>query len=235
VPVALATWKDLCLDASDSRVLAGFWAAALGLEHVQLDPAHAVLRGDRPGSTIWVNAVPEPKTVKHRVHLDVSVADVAPLVELGARVLAPPGESGGRWHLMADPEGGEFCAFARDEHPDEPPATLFEVVVDTASSASSQQLAGWWAEVLGGVLTDDGRGFWWVEAIPGAPFDSLDLIPVPEPKTTKNRVHWDVVCDDVDALVVRGATVLATPAGDRSWHVLADPQGDEFCVFPSST
>lgn len=232
--MALAAWKDLCIDAVDAMVLARFWAAALGLEREQLDADHAVLRGGRPEHTIWVNTVPEAKTVKHRVHLDVSVREVGRLVELGARVLAEPGRSGGSWYLMADPEGGEFCAFVRDDRPAHPPAALFELVVDTASSASSQRLAGWWAEILGGVVADDGRGFWWVEAIPDAPFDTLDLIPVPEPKTTKNRVHWDLVCDDVDALVARGATVLATPVGERVWHVMADPQGDEFCVFPSS-
>lgn len=201
---------------------------------MQIDADHAVLRGDHPGSTIWVNSVPEPKTAKHRVHLDVSVGDLDTLVDLGARVLAEPGRSGGRWHLMADPEDGEFCAFVRDDHPSRPPATLFEVIVDTASSASSERLATWWAEVLDGVAVDDGRGFWWVEAIPHAPFDTLDFVPVPEPKTAKNRVHWDLVCDDVDALVARGATVLAPPAGERVWHVMSDPQGDEFCVFPSS-
>jgi hypothetical protein len=54
--------------------------------------------------------VPEPKSVKNRIHWDVTVPSVAPLVEAGARVLHEPGNGIG-WHVLADPEGNEFCAF----------------------------------------------------------------------------------------------------------------------------
>ena len=54
--------------------------------------------------------------------------------------------------------------------------------------------------------------------------------PVPEPKTVKNRMHWDVY-GDVAELVGRGATVLDE---QPRWTVLADPEGNEFCVFPSA-
>jgi len=53
---------------------------------------------------------------------------------------------------------------------------------------------------------------------------------VPEPKTVKNRVHWDVF-GDVDRLVEAGARVLRERGGDISWTVMADPEGNEFCVF----
>ena len=52
--------------------------------------------------------------------------------------------------------------------------------------------------------------------------------PVPEPKTVKNRIHWDLY-GDADDLVERGATLLAELPGSK---VLADPEGNEFCVFP---
>jgi hypothetical protein len=39
------------------------------------------------------------------------------------------------------------------------------------------------------------------------------------------------VCDDVDALVAKGATVLRRPDEDITWHVLADPEGNEFCLL----
>ena len=71
----LAAWKDLCIDASDPARLAGFWGALLGLAVEVHDDGDAVLRGRTPAETIWVNGVPEPKTVKHRVHVDVGVAD----------------------------------------------------------------------------------------------------------------------------------------------------------------
>ena len=58
-----------------------------------------------------MNVVPETKTVKHRVHLDLNVASTEELVALGATMLEPAAEFGRRWSVMLDPEGGEFCAF----------------------------------------------------------------------------------------------------------------------------
>ena len=72
---------------------------------------------------------------------------------------------------------------------------------------------GGWFTVLG--ATDD-------------PVLTMDFVPVPEPKTVKNRLHWDVV-GTVEEFLDRGATHL----WDRPrWSVLADPEGNEFCVFP---
>lgn len=227
----LARWKDLCIDAAEPEVLARFWGAALGLEVEVQDDGDAVLRGNDPGQTIWVNAVPEPKTVKHRVHIDVRAADRDALVALGATVVEPAEETGHNWSVMADCEGGEFCVFLRDDFPSDPPAHLYELVVDTADTESSRVLAGWWADVLGGRRVDDDRGFSWVEEIPGCPFESIDVVPVPEAKTVKNRIHLDVVTDDVDALVRAGARVLAPPTATTPWTVMADPQGNEFCAF----
>ena len=68
----------------------------------------------------------------------------------------------------------------------------------------------------------------YVADIPGAPFESLDVATVPEPKSAKNRVHLDVV-GDVAEIVARGATVLAE---QPRWTVMADVEGNEFCVFP---
>ena len=224
--MALATFKDLCLDARDPVLLGRFGAGALGLELHRQEGGDTYLTGPTPQHTIWVNRVPEPKTVKHRVHLDVNAGSVAELEALGATVL--DAESF-RWVLMADPEGGELCVFLR-----EGPITqrLYEIVVDTGSSPEeAHRLAAWWAELLGGRLVDSERGFSYVDQVPGAPYDSLDFIPVPEPKTVKNRVHLDVSTPDLDALVAAGATVLHDRA-DLGWTVLADPAGNEFCAFP---
>jgi hypothetical protein len=229
--MAIARWKDLCIDASDAAVTGRFWGTLLGLELELQEGGDAVLRGDRPEQTIWINTVPEPRTVKQRVHLDLDAAAVEPILALGATMLLPAGESGFRWSVVADPEGGELCVFVREGVPTSPPARLSELVIDTADSESSQALARWWAEVLGGRSTDDGRGFWWVEDVPGLPFDSIDVVPVPEPKTVKNRIHWDVTSTDLPALLERGATVLAPPTDQTPWHVAADPEGNEFCIF----
>ena len=222
----LATFKDLCLDAHDPVLVGEFWAGALGLELHRQEGGDTYLTGPTPQHTIWVNRVPEPKTVKHRVHLDVNAGSVAELEALGATVL--DAESF-RWVLMADPEGGELCVFLREGLITQ---RLYEIVVDTGDSPEeAHRLAAWWAEVLGGRLVDTERGFSYVDRVPGAPYDSLDFIPVPEPKTVKNRVHLDVTTADLDALVAAGATVLRARDADLGWTVLADPAGNEFCAF----
>ena len=60
---------------------------------------------------------------------------------------------------------------------------------------------------------------------------------VPEEKTIKNRIHWDVRLAGTDkdearaALEARGATFLWTASqGPHSWHTMADPEGNEFCI-----
>lgn len=222
----VATFKDLCLDAGDPGVLGAFWAAALDLELHTQESGDTYLTGPTEEHTIWVNRVPEPKTVKHRMHLDLNVGSVDELTALGATVL--DAESF-RWTLMADPEGGEFCAFVREG---EISQRLYEVAIDTADSAeAAHRIAAWWAELLGARLVDDDRGFSYVDRVPGAPFDSLDFAPVPEPKTVKNRIHLDVTAADVDALVAAGATILRAKDDEIDWTVMADPDGNEFCAF----
>ena len=78
---------------------------------------------------------------------------------------------------------------------------------------------------------DEETPFSWVEGVPRMPFESLVFQWVPEPKTVKNRIHWDVETDDVQALLDRGATLLRGPDDDIDWHVLADPEGNEFCAM----
>lgn len=231
--MALGRWKDLCIDATDPAVLAAFWGGVLGLTIEQLDDGDAVLRGEQPEQTIWINGVPEPRTVKQRVHLDLHVRSVEPLLALGATHLVPSSASGLRWEGLADPEGGELCAFVRQGAPVAPPASLYELVVDTSDADAAHSIAMWWAGVLGGKVVDDERGYSWLEQVPGLPFESMDFVPVPEPKTVKNRIHWDLVAPDVGALLAHGATVIARPAPSTPWHVLADPQGNEFCAFPA--
>ena len=63
------------------------------------------------------------------------------------------------------------------------------------------------------------------------PFDVMKFVGVEDPRTVKNRVHWDVVSDAVPGLVAHGATLLREPDDVSEWQVLADPAGNEFCVF----
>lgn len=217
----------MCMDAGNATRLAGFWAAVLGLSPADGGDGSLRLDGADEDQQIWVDPVPEPKSVKHRVHLDVDVGDLDGLEELGATVVRPPGEDR-TWWVMADVEGGEFCAFLRDGRPSLP-GRLYEIVVDCADPFSQ---ADWWGDVFGIVREAEPQEHY--AALEGGdklPFDYLCFVPAPEPKAAKNRIHWDVVAPDVPALVAKGARVLREPDDEISWHVLADPEGNEFCAF----
>ncbi len=124
--MALAIYKDLVIDASDARRSGTFWAAALGLRLEENGPDDVVLKGRTPAHTVWIDQVPEPKTVKNRVHLDLHTGDIETLTAAGATVL---NDTDFRWIVMADPEGQEFCAFVREEPPED---RLYEIIVDCA-------------------------------------------------------------------------------------------------------
>jgi hypothetical protein len=225
--VALARFRHLVIDAVDPERMGRFWAPALGLPVAEAVPTGFKLSGESPEQTVWVDRVPEAKTVKNRVHLDLHCVRVDDYP--GASPLSAEGEF--PWRVMADPEGGEFCLFVREEVPD---YHLYEVVVD---SADHEAQARWWHGVLGGRLqhNENPEDAWsWLEDVPGMPFECIVFGLVPEPKTVKNRVHWDITVTDeeaVDALVARGATVLRRPDDEISWTVMADPEGNEFCVL----
>ncbi len=221
--MAIARFKDLCLDAVDPARLGRFYAAVLGRDWEADDDGEGVLRGPTPQHTIWINQVAEEKTVKQRVHLDVYTRDLADLTALGATVLEPP--HGDRtWTIMADPEGGEFDAFLRAELPAE---RLHGLEVDCADAGAQ---AAWWGQVYGVEVTRN-NGWSTLEGVPGMPIATMDFETVPEPKRVKNRIHWDVTVPEVAPLVTAGATVLREPDGEVRWYVLADPEGNEFCAF----
>ena len=218
-----ASWKDLCVDANDPQLLGRFWADTLGLELQQREDGMVLLTGSTPQSTVWVNKVPEPVTVKQRVHLDVHAGSVDEVLARGATAADL---TSFQWKVVRDPEGGELCVFVRDEVPAD---RLYELVVDCAEP---RELATWWGDLIGGSYReDDEHGWAALEGVPGAPFEYLVFVPVPEPKTVKNRIHWDVDVADVAVLTAHGATVLRPQDGEITWTVMADPEGNEFCAF----
>ena len=106
----------LVLDCRDPQTLAPFWAEALGYVEVGSAGAYVLLvdpDGVRP--KLLLQAVPETKTTKNRMHLDIDAEDIeaeaARLEALGASRLAaePRHEHGTTWILLADPEGNELC------------------------------------------------------------------------------------------------------------------------------
>ena len=101
-------------------------------------------------------------------------------------------------------------------------------------------LAGFWSQVLGWGHRVDEDGDIWVEPSEDHPdYGSarpLLFLGVPEAKSAKNRIHLDLVPDDQEREVERLETLGATRAsigqtGNESWVVLADPEGNEFCVL----
>ena len=220
----MARFKDLVIDATDAGLLGRFWARATGLQMRIQDNGDGVLIDGIAEHTLWVNGVPEPCSVKQRVHLDLQGASEAEFEALGARIdTRHPG-----WTVMRDPEGGEFCAFTRDPSVLSP-YRVYELVVD---AAEPQTIASWWAGSFGTVPRHNpGDPYWWLDfgAGTGLPWPMVFNL-VPEPKQVKNRVHWDVWGHRDDVLAA-GATLVRPRDAKIGWDVLADPEGNEFCVF----
>ncbi len=230
--VAIAAFRDICLDATDALTLGRFWSAALGASFVDNGDKSARIDHLRPGDlTMWVDPVPEPPSGKARVHLDLRLpaADPAPLVAAGATAgararrrnrLVGAGRPG-RQPLLRVPAPAGAAPRAVE---------IYELVVDSADPAAQ---AAWWVSVLGGRVETDGSGAASVIGAAGFPWDHWVFGTVPERKTVKNRMHWDVnlTAADPGDLVAAGARVLREPDDGISWWIMADPEGNEFCAF----
>jgi hypothetical protein len=217
------------MDTDGDDTLGRFYAGALGLDFEPDDDVVGGLVGDAEGKGIAMCKVPEPKSVKHRVHVDVHAGSTDELEALGATVVLPAAESGFPWTVLADPEGGELCAFLREEVPD---YRFFQLVVD---AGNAHEIARWWADVFEATpMSHDSEDWWGVEGVPGLPFTALTFGALPEPKTVKNRIHWDIY-SHVEDMEAAGATVLRARDEDIGWTVMADPEGNEFCVFEPVT
>jgi predicted enzyme related to lactoylglutathione lyase len=110
----------IVIDAIEPRPVADFWAAVLGWRIVEEEPdivSLAPADGDEPG--IDVVKVPERKTLKNRLHLDLRAdgstqqAEVERLIGLGARRVDVGQGADVSWVVLADPEGNEFCVLSR--------------------------------------------------------------------------------------------------------------------------
>ena len=98
------------------------------------------------------------------------------------------------------------------------------------------RLGRWWQEALGWVAVDEDPEQFEIRPAPDR-LPGLLFVRVPEVKSIKNRLHLDFRPDDRDLEVERllslGATRADVGQGDPSWVVLADPEGNEFCVLRS--
>ena len=104
-------------------------------------------------------------------------------------------------------------------------------------------LADWWCAAIGYVRRDsledvatpeedEPRPYDWPIPIvdPAGEGPLMWIVPVPERKTTKNRMHFDVV-GETWPLIAAGARMVREQDDEIEWSVLADPEGNEFCVF----
>ena len=110
-----------------------------------------------------------------------------------------------------------------------------ELVVD---ASDPKALADFWCAVLGWQIVDadeSARVYEIADEPDSRP--SIVFLPVPEPKTVKNRIHIDVRpsgCDqaeEVERVMALGARPVDVGQGEQPWVVLADPEGNEFCIL----
>lgn len=106
----------------------------------------------------------------------------------------------------------------------------------TTDTTDAMALASWWATATGAEVGETNDG-WYVMVRGGGLPVTLAFQKVEEVTPGKNRLHLDLLTEDIDAtadeLIAAGATLVAK-RGDESfrWITLADPDGNEFCIAP---
>ncbi len=230
----------LCFDANDPLRLARFWAGVLGRDLVDdPDGGFALLPSDDIEFRIEFFPTQEQKTGPNQMHFDLtstSLEDqqqtVARSLELGARHI-DIGQRPEEGHVvLADPEGNEFCVI--------PPGNNF--LADTGfigalSSDGSQEVGYFWSKALDWPLVWDQDQETAIQSPRGGSKVAWGGPPV-SPKAGKNWLHFDLAPPadgdqqaEVDRLVSLGAARIDIGQGEVSWVVLADPDGNEFCVL----
>jgi hypothetical protein len=236
----------LVVDANDPVALARFWARALDWvvadeteEEIDVWPAGFRYPGTGAVPLLFV-PVPEARTGKNRVHLDLATTSPAHQAELVARLTglgASPldiGQGDVPWAVMADPEGNEFCVLEpRDVYRGSGPVAA--ILTDCHDPAA---LAPFWTAAAGWQVREEEDGFAGLRSPDGTgPY--LEFLRVPGEKLAKNRLHPDVApfpADSQGAEVTRLLAAGGVPAdvgqvAGASFTVMADPEGNEFCVL----
>ena len=231
--------------ARDDSALGRFWAEVLGWgvssegpSVTNVEPVGLVLP-DPAAVCVDVVAVPDPETVRYRVHLDLATTSAAHHAELVARLkrlgatAADVGQGDVPWTVLADPEGNVFCVLEpREVYRDTGP--IAAVVVDCADPRA---MARFWGGATDWTVHEVADDYARLRSAKGVgPY--LEFLRKPDARAWWNRVHLDVAPyrgDDQAAEVARlrtlGATDVDLGQGDVSWKVLADPEGNEFCVL----
>lgn len=230
----------LCFDANDPLRLARFWAEAL---HWEIDDdTHdevGLVPTDDTRFQILFLPVLEKKTGKNRIHLDLTsnssddqARTVETLIGLGARRI-DIGQGRHEPHVvLADPEGNEFCVIEPDNSFLAGSGRLGSITFD-----GSVQVGYFWSNGLGWPLVWDQDEETAIRSPDGTgPF--ITWGPPVSQKLRKNRLHLDIAPPgdgdqqaEVDRLASLGASRIDIGQGAVSWVVMADPDGNEFCVL----
>ena len=118
----------------------------------------------------------------------------------------------------------------------------------TVNSRRPAELAAWWAGVLGFEVVETADDGYTEIGPPGqgakGPVPTVAFVPVADPTPGRRRLHLDLnatdrsQADELDRLLALGATAVDVGQGPLSeqmtWHVLADPEGNEFCLLAST-
>jgi predicted enzyme related to lactoylglutathione lyase len=231
----------LCFVAKDPLRVARFWGGVLGWELAddRRDDGVALLPSDDTGFRIRFAASQAEKIGQNRMHFDLtstSVDDqkqtVAKALALGARH-TDVGQRGDEGHVvLADPEGNEFCVIE--------PGNSFLAdcgFIGALACEGSQQVGYFWSEALGWPLVWDQDQETAIRSPHGGPKITWGGPPL-APRLGKDRLHFDLappVHGDQQAEVARlislGATRIDIGQGDADWTVMADPDGNEFCLL----
>jgi len=230
----------LSFDANQPLSLARFWSEILGWETVDdPDEGVALLPGDDAGFRIRFPLNREPKTGRNWMHFDLTSESL----EGQQRTVARSLELGGAHYdvgqlpeeehvVLADPEGNEFCVIE--------PGNKFLAdcgVLGALSCDGSQEVGYFWSAALGWPLVWDQDQETAIQSPTGGPKITWGGPPF-TPKTGKNRLHLDLVTPaggdqqaEVERLLSLGATRIDIGQGEVGWVVMADPDGNEFCVL----
>lgn len=237
--MATTLW-GVVIAALDPEAQARWWAHALGWDWWLDFDDDGRVRCPEPGvPQLLFERVRDEKAVQNRIHLDLasrSAADQRALVDRLVTHGATPvdvGQGDVPWTVLADPEGNELCVLEpRARYRDAP--ALASIVLHVNDP---ERMATFWSAATGWPVAQRGDTFVALHR-PGDRPPDLDLVRVPEPKTAKGRLHLDVetLADSTQAAeVARLCALGAAPADvgqapDARWTVLADPEGNEFCV-----
>ena len=231
--------------ARDDAALGRFWADALGWGVSSEGPG---VTNVEPSGFVWpdpsavcidVVSVPDPETVRYRVHLDLATTSAAHQTELVARLMdlgataADVGQGDVPWTVLADPEGNVFCVLEpRPVYQDTGPVAA--VVVHCADPRA---MARFWHEAMDWTLhevTDEHASLRSAAGV--GPY--LEFVRAPGGGSTRSRVHLDVMpypgddqTHEVARLQALGASDADIGQGDVPWRVLTDIEGNDFCVL----